>query len=97
MEEVKKYGIASAQMNMLINDVRIKMLYTQYSNNTKWFKLIYIQTVDVSVFGVVQSISKFLLVDMTVPVMIQPFRLVVPFPKEESRLFAMIRPFQPMV
>jgi len=36
-------------------------------------------------------------IDLSVPVMIQPYRLIVPWPDEESRLLAPIRPFQPVV
>ena len=36
-------------------------------------------------------------IDFSVPKMIEPYVIIVPWPKEESRLLASIRPFQPMV
>ena len=39
----------------------------------------------------------FLRMDISVPMEIEPYGLIVPWPKEESRLLAPIRPFQPMV
>ena len=39
----------------------------------------------------------FLRMDISVPIEIEPYGLIVPWPKEESRLLAPIRPFQPMV
>ena len=50
-----------------------------------------------AVFGVISSHSKFQQCDLSTPIMIEPFGLVVPYPKEESRLLAPIRPFQPIV
>ena len=37
------------------------------------------------------------IVDIPYPVIMTPFRMIVPAPVEESRLFAFVRPFQPMV
>ena len=37
------------------------------------------------------------LVDFTLPVAMSNFKMLVPAAKEESRLFAFIRPFQPEV
>ena len=37
------------------------------------------------------------LVDVTYPTAMSLFKMLVPAAKEESRLFAFIRPFQPMV
>ena len=50
-----------------------------------------------AVFGVISSHSKFQQCDLSTPIMIEPFGLVVPYPKEENRLLAPIRPFQPIV
>lgn len=36
-------------------------------------------------------------IDFSYPFWIGPFKLLVPKPEEESRLFAFIRPFQPLV
>ena len=36
-------------------------------------------------------------IDISVPIISEPYKLVVPWPKYESRLFAPIRPFQPLV
>ena len=35
-------------------------------------------------------------IDLSVPVMIQPYRLIVPWPDKESCLLAPLRPFQPV-
>lgn len=50
-----------------------------------------------AITGVISSHSKFLVVDLSVPLLMEPYYIVVPWPKEESRLLAPIRPFQPMV
>ena len=47
-----------------------------------------------AIFGLLSSHSKYQLVDLTVPFSIEPWHLIVPWPKEESRLLATIRPFQ---
>jgi hypothetical protein len=47
-----------------------------------------------SIFGLISSHSKYQLVDLTVPFAIEPWHLIVPWPKEEGRLLATIRPFQ---
>ena len=47
-----------------------------------------------AVFGMVPSHSKYLLTDFTVPLLSDPFRMIVPWPKEQSRLLAPVRPFQ---
>jgi len=44
--------------------------------------------------GLVMSHSKFLDFDIASYMVIEPFRLLVPWPREESRLLAPIRPFQ---
>jgi len=36
-------------------------------------------------------------IDISYPISLNPFRMIVPAPKEKSRLFAFIRPFQPLV
>ena len=47
-----------------------------------------------AIFGVISSHSKYQVVDMTIPFRIELWHLIVPWPKEESRLLATIRPFQ---
>jgi hypothetical protein len=49
------------------------------------------------VMGLVANPERYKQLDITVPAMIDPYHLVVPWPKEESRLLAPIRPFQPIV
>jgi len=44
--------------------------------------------------GLVMSHAKFLLFDIASYMLIEPFQLLVPWPQEESRLLAPIRPFQ---
>lgn len=48
-------------------------------------------------FGIIPSPEKYQMIDMSVPVMIEKYYIVVPWPNEESRLLAPIRPFQPIV
>ena len=36
-------------------------------------------------------------VDLSIPIYSEPYRLLVPWPAEENRLLAPIRPFQPLV
>lgn len=50
-----------------------------------------------AVFGVVQSHLKFLVNDLTIPILVEPWPIIVPWPEEENRLLAPIRPFQPLV
>ena len=55
------------------------------------------QVADVGPIGLVANPDKYKQVDISVPKMIEPYIIIVPWPKEESRLLASIRPFQPMV
>lgn len=50
----------------------------------------------ITIFGLVLSISKYEVMDVSAPVLMEPYRLIVPWPKEQSRLLAPIRPFQLM-
>ena len=50
-----------------------------------------------AIFGVISSHAKYLTCDLSIPAMMEPNYIVVPWPKEESRLLAPIRPFQPPV
>jgi len=36
-------------------------------------------------------------IDFTYPIVLSPLKMIVPSGEEESRLFAFVRPFQPMV
>jgi len=55
------------------------------------------QVVDISPIGFVANQLNYQQFDFSVPKMIEPYVIVVPWPNEESRLLAPIRPFQPMV
>jgi hypothetical protein len=50
-----------------------------------------------TVIGIPLSIKAYQQCDLSNPILNQPYDLIVPWPKEESRLLAPIRPFQPMV
>ena len=53
---------------------------------------------DLSAFGLDGMDHEWIkVIDLSVPVMVLPNKLIVPWPKEESRLLASIRPFQPLV
>ena len=56
-----------------------------------------LQVVDISPIGFVANSPKYEQIDFSVPKMIEPYVIIVPWPKEESRIWASIRPFQPMV
>ena len=43
--------------------------------------------------GIIVSHSKYQQFDFSTAMIIEPYRLLVPWPKEESRLLAPIRPF----
>ena len=49
---------------------------------------------DITALGLVAVPEIVKLIDASVPVMMNPLRLLVPWPEEESRLLAPIRPFQ---
>ena len=50
-----------------------------------------------TVIGIPLSIKTYQTCDMSNPILNQPYELIVPWPEEESRLLAPIRPFQPLV
>lgn len=52
---------------------------------------------DFAPLGLIPSPDRNAQVDFSFPTGMEPFRLVVPYPKEESRLFATVRPFQSSV
>ena len=52
------------------------------------------QAADMMANGLVMSHAKFLDFDIGSYMVIEPFRMLVPWPREESRLLAPIRPFQ---
>jgi len=85
-----------AQINMIINGVSIKSIaikkkgFTEYCVN-------YEQEVDLAPVGLMPNPQKYQQIDFSVPISMDPCRLVVPYPKEESRLMAPLRPFQPTV
>ena len=55
------------------------------------------QQADLMISGFVANPERYKIIDISVPVLIDPYHLVVPRPKEESRLLAPVRPFQPIV
>ena len=55
------------------------------------------QEADIAPIGQPMTYETFLILDVSVPVLIEAYGLIVPWPDEESRLLAPIRPFQPMV
>ena len=59
--------------------------------------MIYTQKVDISPIGLNPTVNRYKQIDFSVPKMIEPNILIVPWPEEESRLLASIRPFQPAV
>jgi len=46
------------------------------------------QEADMTIFGLVPSHAKYQVIDISVPILIAPYQLVVPWPKEMSRLLA---------
>ena len=55
------------------------------------------QDVDITPIGVDMIHDVYQKIDVSFPVLMDPYRLIVPWPDEESRLLAPIRPFQPLV
>lgn len=91
-EDLKKYGFGLAQLQLILDGVRI---YSNTKINFNGNHLFYtLQEVDLVAAGIVPSHAKYQQFDFTVPMQIEPYRLVVPWPEEESRLLAPIRPFE---
>ena len=55
------------------------------------------QEADIDGISINPDAEQLKIVDIPYPVIMTPFRMIVPAPVEESRLFAFVRPFQPMV
>ena len=56
------------------------------------------QETDLATIGITLHIKHYQQnVDLSFPVYLEPYRLVVPWPAQENRLLAPIRPFQPWV
>ena len=47
--------------------------------------------------GLTSTVDRLKLVEFTIPVLIQGYRFAMRYPVEESRLLALIRPFDPAV
>ena len=58
---------------------------------------VWVQEVDIISIGFSPTADRIVFMDFSTPLIVQPNRLVVPFPKEESRLLATVMPFQSMV
>ena len=56
-----------------------------------------LQQADVSAMAMGIESEQLNLVDLTFPTAMSLFKMLVPAAKEESRLFAFVRPFQPAV
>ena len=93
--EVKKIGLIPPQINLLTEGVMLlhcNLIYELMMSIVMKFK-----KADIAPNGFGMAWSKYQVVDLSVPIMIEPYRIVVPWPKEQSRLLAPIRPFQPLV
>lgn len=55
------------------------------------------QEVDASAIGFISTPERKLVMDLAYFIWTEPYAMVVPRPGEEPRLFAFIRPFQPLV
>ena len=99
MNDVKRYGVGPAQMNSIINGVRkyIRGITVGSHRMMNLFLFHHLKETDLAMSGLMSSHSRYQKCDFSTPTMIESFKLVVPYPKEESRLLAPIRPFQPMV
>ena len=94
-EDIIKYGVGPSQLNLIVNDVRYRWKIVFF--NLFIFAVYFMQKADVLVMGVIVSHAKFLVSDPSTFILIEPFYLLVPWPKEESRILAPILPFQPPV
>ena len=52
-----------------------------------------VQQIDFVAFGVAPTLERYLMYDLTMPVIEQSYLLMAPYPEEESRLTAVTRPF----
>jgi len=71
--------------------------YIYFLKLKKWGKIRKFQDIDINTAGMMSTPDRKKVIDFSYPFWIGPFKLLVPKPGEESRLFAFIRPFQPLV
>ena len=57
----------------------------------------HLQEADVDVMAISILAEQLEYIEISYPISMNPFRMIVPAPKEKNRLFAFIRPFQPLV
>ena len=55
------------------------------------------QEADVDIMGIAVQAEQLEFIDFSYPILMSPFRMIVPAAQEKSRLFAFTRPFQPLV
>jgi hypothetical protein len=53
--------------------------------------------VDTTAAGILIDPDQLDKIDFSYPILLSPVKMIVPAGEEESRLFAFVRPFQPMV
>ena len=96
--EIARFGIGEAILKPIVNGVykRDKQFIKQYLKILLHTFIWFIQRADVT-FSLRLTHERFLMADPAVVHQIEPFRLVVPWPKEQNRLLAPILPFQPTV
>ena len=97
--ETAKYGYVQAGLNQIINKVTN---INSFANREKKIRLRYIllphlKEVDISTLCIVPTPERALYMDFSYPVAIESYKLLVPKPGKESRLFGPIRPFENMV
>ncbi len=94
--EIIEYGITQAMINQLVNrKVWKKINLMKSANNSPIF--VATQEVDIVPMVLIPTVERTRLMDFTIPLLIGNSRLMLRYPKEESRLVAAIQPFTLLV
>ena len=98
MSDLVKYGVEQAQIEQIKRGVYYCVAFlNKFIIEFQSMLLILVQEVDFTPLALSMNYRFYLLADLSVPLMIAPFHMAVPWPETESRLLAPIRPFQSMV
>jgi hypothetical protein len=88
--DVIQHGIIPALIKQITKQVRI-FVFLLFLMQAKRFT--FFQEVDMIPFAFVITPTLMLLMDFTIPLTVEDYHLLQPYPKEESHLTACLRPF----
>jgi hypothetical protein len=88
--DVIQHGIIPALIKQITKQVRI-FVFLLFLMQAKRFT--FFQEVDMIPFAFVITPKLMLLMDFTIPLTVEDYHLLQPYPKEESHLTACLRPF----